>query len=140
MIRILTLSVVGAVVAGVLTPPAARAETGAELLEACGELAAPPPPADGAQASKGGVVRIANGSVARQGDPFRQGLCSGVVGAAIYHGRDIDPHRRFCVPETVGLREASDEVVRYMMDFPQILHTDFRSIVDAALKRAYPCS
>jgi Rap1a immunity proteins len=66
-------------------------------------------------------------------DPFRQGLCSGLIRCLIYETDDI------CTPKGVTVAQTARVVVQYIDARPARMHEDFRALALEAMKAAWPC-
>jgi hypothetical protein len=64
---------------------------------------------------------------------YNAGLCDGTVNAVIFMKDDI------CMPEGVSPQQATRVVVRYFEAHPELLHFDGVTLVQAALREAWPC-
>ena len=64
---------------------------------------------------------------------YNAGLRDGTVIAVIFMKDDI------CMPEGVARQQATRVVVRYFEAYPELLHLDGVTLVQAALREAWPC-
>jgi hypothetical protein len=67
------------------------------------------------------------------------GQCGGVVSAMIFVGKYLPPEFRYCVPEGANIGQGTRVVIQYLEANPNLLHYDFRTLVIAAFKTAWPC-
>jgi hypothetical protein len=67
------------------------------------------------------------------------GQCAGIVAGMMTAGKFLTADYRYCVPDTVNLGQALKVVIRYLDTNPNQLHYDFRYLVLATLKGAFPC-
>jgi hypothetical protein len=70
---------------------------------------------------------------------FRQGVCSGEVGALVAVGQGLPGNNRFCFPAGSTRGQAVRIVVAYIDQNPARLHELFATLAIEALHRAWPC-
>ncbi|KRQ92548.1 Rap1a/Tai family immunity protein [Bradyrhizobium valentinum] len=64
---------------------------------------------------------------------YNAGLCDGTINAVIFVKDDI------CMPEGVSREQATRVVVRYFEVHPERLHLEGVTLVETALREAWPC-
>ena len=77
-----------------------------------------------------------DGMAGENRQPFRQGLCGGIVQTILYFGRTSF---NVCMPEGVTMGEAITVVVAYIDQRPERMHERFETLALEALQHVWPC-
>ena len=77
-----------------------------------------------------------DGMAGENRQPFRQGLCGGIVQTILYFGRTSF---NVCMPEGVTMGQAITVVVAYIDQRPERMHERFETLALEALQHVWPC-
>ena len=76
---------------------------------------------------------ISDDAVTNASDAYKQGQCSGAIGALVATDPDI------CPPEGAEVQQAARIAVQYIDSQPARLHENFLGLARDALRAAWPC-
>ena len=82
------------------------------------------------------IVGCRNGLSGETRQPFRQGLCAGIVQTILYFGRTSF---NVCIPEGVTMGQAIRVVVAYIDQHPERMHERFETLALEVLQQSWPC-
>ena len=82
------------------------------------------------------IVGCRDGMSGENRQPFRQGLCGGIVQTILYFGRTSF---NVCIPEGVTMGQAIRVVVAYIDQRPERLHDRFETLALEVLQQSWPC-
>ena len=82
------------------------------------------------------IVGCRDGMSGENRQPFRQGLCGGIVQTILYFGRTSF---NVCIPEGVTMGEAIRVVVAYIDQRPERMHERFETLAVEVLQQSWPC-
>jgi hypothetical protein len=82
------------------------------------------------------VVGCRDGMSGENRQPFRQGLCGGIVQTILYFGRTSF---NVCTPEGVTMGQAIRIVVAYIDQRPERMHERFETLAVEVLQQSWPC-
>jgi len=82
------------------------------------------------------IVGCRDGMSGENRQPFRQGLCGGIVQTILYFGRT---NFNVCMPESVTMRQAIGIVVAYIDQRPERMHERFETLAIEVLQQSWPC-
>jgi hypothetical protein len=82
------------------------------------------------------IVGCRDGISGENRQPFRQGLCGGIVQTILYFGRTSF---NVCIPEGVTMGQAIRVVVAYIDQRPERLHDRFETLALEILQQSWPC-
>jgi hypothetical protein len=68
-----------------------------------------------------------------------EGQCGGLISSLAWVGGLLATESRFCPPKDATALQSQRVVVRYLEQYPEFLHLDFRALALTALQRAWPC-
>jgi hypothetical protein len=71
-------------------------------------------------------------------NPYRQGLCDGLILATLYWAYQISSPS-FCLPAGVNTKQIERVVVKYIDDRPERQNENFTDLAAEALRAAWPC-
>jgi len=72
----------------------------------------------------------------RLDNPYRVGLCAGIITTIVYFGRN---HFGICFPWRANVGQAARVVVQYIDGRPARMHERFDELAIEALKSGWPC-
>jgi Rap1a immunity proteins len=82
------------------------------------------------------IVGCRDGMSGENRQPFRQGLCAGIVQTILYFGRTSF---NVCTPEAVTMGQAIRVVVAYIDQRPERMHERFETLALEVLQQSWPC-
>jgi hypothetical protein len=82
------------------------------------------------------IVGCRDGMSGENRQPFRQGLCGGIVQTILYFGRT---NFNVCMPEGVTMGQAIRVVVAYIDQRPERMHERFETLAIEVLQQSWPC-
>jgi Rap1a immunity proteins len=82
------------------------------------------------------IVGCRDGMSGENRQPFRQGLCGGIVQTILYFGRT---NFNVCMPEGVTMGQAIRVVVAYIDEHPERIHERFETLAIEVLQHSWPC-
>jgi hypothetical protein len=82
------------------------------------------------------IVGCRDGMSGENRQPFRQGLCGGIVQTILYFGRT---NFNVCMPEGVSMGQAIRVVVAYIDQRPERMHERFETLAIEVLQQSWPC-
>jgi hypothetical protein len=82
------------------------------------------------------IVGCRDGMSGENRQPFRQGLCGGIVQTILFFGRT---NFNVCMPEGVTMGQAIRVVVAYIDQRPERMHERFETLAIEVLQQSWPC-
>ena len=72
-------------------------------------------------------------------DQIRGGVCAGKISALLNVAPMLEPRLRFCKPQNVTVRQATELVVQRLEGRPEVWHLPFDALALGAFVNAWPC-
>jgi Rap1a immunity proteins len=82
------------------------------------------------------IVGCRDGMSGENRQPFRQGLCGGIVQTILYFGRTSF---NVCIADGVTMGQAIRVVVAYIDQRPERMHERFETLALEVLQQSWPC-